>query len=276
MTRNRERDQHREQGRRRESVPAGPLPGRDLRSEPQLRPRAGRRPRRLDGCLSGQRRCRRAAARAGTGRFSAFTTTGLTMGYFDGNTVTALWNYAQHFAMSDNSYGTTFGPSTPGALNLVSGQTNGVTGNINGTGAVVTDGNGGTTDIGDADPLGDVCSTTTGEVFGMTGQNIGDLLNAAGVTLGILHPGFRPRRHQRQRDHRLQPQHHVPGHRIARRPTTSRITSRSNTTNRPQTSRTRGQLPSPASATATPPITSTTCMISTMPSWREISPPSVF
>src|SRR5215469_12121797 len=45
------------------------------------------------------------------------------MGYFDGNTVTALWNYAQHFALSDNSFGTTFGPSTPGALNLVSGNT---------------------------------------------------------------------------------------------------------------------------------------------------------
>src|SRR5258708_9332534 len=28
--------------------------------------------------------------------------------------------------MSDNSYGTTFGPSTPGALNLVSGSTGGV------------------------------------------------------------------------------------------------------------------------------------------------------
>ncbi|MGC2669666.1 MAG: alkaline phosphatase family protein, partial [Candidatus Nitrosopolaris sp.] len=27
------------------------------------------------------------------------------MGYFDGNTVTALWNYAQHFAISDNFYG---------------------------------------------------------------------------------------------------------------------------------------------------------------------------
>src|ERR1035438_3904791 len=49
------------------------------------------------------------------------------MGYFDGNTTTALWNYAQHFAMSDNSYGTTFGPSTPGVLNLISGQTNGAT-----------------------------------------------------------------------------------------------------------------------------------------------------
>ena len=45
------------------------------------------------------------------------------MGYFDGNTVTALWNYAQHFAMNDNAFGTTFGPSTPGALNLVAGNT---------------------------------------------------------------------------------------------------------------------------------------------------------
>ena len=48
------------------------------------------------------------------------------MDYYDGNTVTALWNYAQHFAMSDNSYGTTFGPSSPGAINLVSGDTGGV------------------------------------------------------------------------------------------------------------------------------------------------------
>ena len=37
-------------------------------------------------------------------------TNGLVMGYYDGNTVTALWNYAQHFAMSDNSYGTNFRP----------------------------------------------------------------------------------------------------------------------------------------------------------------------
>ena len=57
-------------------------------------------------------------------------TTGLVMGYYDGNTVTALWNYAQRFAMSDNSYDTNFGPSTPGAINLISGQTNGVTDQI--------------------------------------------------------------------------------------------------------------------------------------------------
>ena len=47
------------------------------------------------------------------------------MDYFDGNTVTALWNYAQHFAMSDNFYGSTFGLSTPGHINLISGNTHG-------------------------------------------------------------------------------------------------------------------------------------------------------
>ncbi len=119
-----------------------------------------------------------------------FTTTGLTMGYYDGNTVTALWNYAQRFAMSDNSYDTNFGPSTPGAINLVSGQTNGAIGNVNGTGSVVSGGSGTTTIIGDADPLNDVCSTTTGELYSMSGQNIGDLLNAAGVTWGFFTQGF--------------------------------------------------------------------------------------
>jgi phospholipase C len=47
------------------------------------------------------------------------------MGYFDGNTVTALWNWAQRFAISDNSWDATYGPSTPGAINLISGQTGG-------------------------------------------------------------------------------------------------------------------------------------------------------
>jgi phospholipase C len=47
------------------------------------------------------------------------------MGYYDGNTVTALWNYALHFALDDNAHGTTFGPSTVGALNLVAGDTAG-------------------------------------------------------------------------------------------------------------------------------------------------------
>ena len=118
------------------------------------------------------------------------STTGLNMGYFDGNTVTALWNYAQHFAMSDNLYGTTFGPSSPGAINLISGQTNGVVATLNGTGDEVDGGAGSLTLIGDADPLGDVCSSATRNQAQMGGKNIGDLLNAAGVTWGSFMGGF--------------------------------------------------------------------------------------
>lgn len=117
-------------------------------------------------------------------------TTGLTMGYYDGNTVTALWNYAQRYVMSDNSYGTNFGPSTPGAINLISGQTNGIATDLSPGGATIGDGNGGLTLIGDADPLGDVCSSTSGELVQLGGKNIGDLLNAAGVTWGFFEGGF--------------------------------------------------------------------------------------
>ena len=56
---------------------------------------------------------------------SSYGPNGIVMDYYDGNTVTALWNYAQHYALNDNSYDTQFGPSTPGAINLVSGNTNG-------------------------------------------------------------------------------------------------------------------------------------------------------
>ena len=110
---------------------------------------------------------------------------GQVMGYYDGNTVTALWNYAQAFAMSDNSYSTTFGPSTPGALNLISGQTHGFALT---SPAVTVAG----TVIGDPQPTGDVCDTrdrTTS--IDPNNRNIGDLLNANGVTWGWFQGGFR-------------------------------------------------------------------------------------
>ena len=50
---------------------------------------------------------------------------GIVMDYFDGNTVTGLWNYAQNYAMSDNDFDTAFGPSSPGAINVTSGDTSG-------------------------------------------------------------------------------------------------------------------------------------------------------
>jgi phospholipase C len=114
-----------------------------------------------------------------------------TMGYYDGNTVTALWNYAQHFAMSDNSFGTTFGPSTPGLLNLVAGTTfqGAITNGLSAAGNIAGGATSGAV-IGDPDPAGDVCSSKTRTQIAMSGQNVGDLLNDAGVTWGSFMGGF--------------------------------------------------------------------------------------
>ena len=133
---------------------------------------------------------------------AAVTTTGLVMGYYDGNTTTALWNYAQFYAMNDNAYTTQFGPSSPGAINLVAGQssglaaTSGVIGSSNNllhpTHEIFADASNSPsklTLVGDADPIGDVCSTGADQVT-MAGRNVGDLLNAQGVTWGWFEGGF--------------------------------------------------------------------------------------
>jgi phospholipase C len=120
------------------------------------------------------------------------------MNYYDGNTVTGLWNYAQHFAMSDNSFSTVFGPSTPGVLNLVSGQTHGGYA-VDPAGKKVTDAgvvsspnaNGVGTVINDPDPAFDDCANTRNHLA-MTGTNIGDLLNKQQVSWGFFQGGFRP------------------------------------------------------------------------------------
>ena len=117
---------------------------------------------------------------------------GIVMGYYDGNTVTALWNYAQYFAMSDNSFGTTFGPSTPGAVNLIAGQTHGATvtagsasGNVGSGGSVIGDPR--------PDPSLDDCTLAPPRTYiTMTGKHVGDLLNAKNITWGWFQGGFRP------------------------------------------------------------------------------------
>jgi phospholipase C len=117
---------------------------------------------------------------------------GIVMGYYDGNTLTALWNYAQNYAMSDNSYGTTFGPSTPGVLNLIAGQTHGATvtagnaaGNVGAGGSVIGDPR--------PDPSLDDCTLAPPRTYiSVTGKNIGDLLNAQKITWGNFAGGFRP------------------------------------------------------------------------------------
>ncbi|WP_254424479.1 alkaline phosphatase family protein [Rhodanobacter sp. C05] len=117
-----------------------------------------------------------------------FGTHGLVMAYFDGNTVTAMWNYAQHFALNDNAYTDTYGPSTPGALEVVSGTTNGAQAII-GTASTIPDTQGGLTLIGDTDPAYDTCSSTSSTAR-MTSKNIGDLLNADNLTWGGFMGGF--------------------------------------------------------------------------------------
>jgi phospholipase C len=128
-----------------------------------------------------------------SGGAGAFGTKGQVMGYYDGNTVTALWNYAQYFALNDNAFSNTYGPSTPGALEAVAGNTDGleliksskssyyVTNKVNGQ----TD----LTMMSDVDPGFDVCSSTTDQAM-LTAKNIGDLLNAAKITWGGFMGGF--------------------------------------------------------------------------------------
>jgi phospholipase C len=140
-----------------------------------------------------------------------FASPGLVMDYFDGNTVTALWNYAQNYSMSDNNYDTNYGPSTPGALNLVSGDDSAayaaapgpttvvppVSSEVTSPGHIGTYGADGlAATYGDIDPYFDDCSdtnhTATSALGIMTGQNIGDLLNEQHVTWGWFQGGFAP------------------------------------------------------------------------------------
>jgi phospholipase C len=134
------------------------------------------------------------AVGTGTGKFCSIPAMdpSIVMGYYDGNTVTALWNYAQNFAMSDNSFNTTFGPSTPGVINLISGNTQGATvtagnasGNVSSSGAVIGDPR--------PDPSLDDCTLKPPRTYiTMSGMNVGDLLNAKNVTWGFFQGGFRP------------------------------------------------------------------------------------
>jgi phospholipase C len=90
--------------------------------------------------------------------------------------------------MSDNSYSTTFGPSTPGALNLISGQTHGATLSGPPDPEVVASGS----VIGDPDPAFDDCSSGATAKMDPANRNIGDLLNTKNISWGFFQGGFRP------------------------------------------------------------------------------------
>jgi phospholipase C len=118
------------------------------------------------------------------GAGGAGCTPNLGMGYYDGNTVTALWNYAQHFAMSDNFFASEFGTTVMGHLNLISGQTHGaVPSSISGR---VVNG----TVIANVNPVMDDCAT--GNEVQMSGRNVGDLLNAKEVSWGWFYGDWTP------------------------------------------------------------------------------------
>jgi phospholipase C len=107
----------------------------------------------------------------------------LAMGYYDGNTVTALWNYAQNFAMSDNFFDSEFGTTVMGHLNLISGQTHGTnSADISGKIAMGSV-------IANVQPALDDCPGASPHII-MTGKNVGDLLNAANVTWGWFYGDF--------------------------------------------------------------------------------------
>jgi phospholipase C len=113
---------------------------------------------------------------------------GLVMDYYDGNTVTGLWNYAQRFAMSDNSYSTVFGPTVPGHINLVSGQTHGAVASRPSPAVV----NGTVISTSVSAQFEDCPKAPSAPKVEMTGRNIGDLLNANSVSWGYFSGGFRP------------------------------------------------------------------------------------
>ena len=168
------------------------------------------------------------------------------MDYYDGNTVTGLWNIAQKYAMSDNSYTTNFGPSTPGALNVTSAQTYGAicgptsatindpacaapngldttTATNSDITAPATQDPGPGTTYSDADPTYDVCSylpsadggdgRSPAATLTMGGPNIGTELDSANMTWGWFEGGF---------DNGFVPGHGTP-------PTTAQICAQSHT-----------------------------------------------
>jgi phospholipase C len=118
---------------------------------------------------------------------------GLSMGYYDGNTVTALWNYAQNFAMSDAFFDAEFGTTVMGHINLISGQTHqaGLPAGSADVAKKVTHG----TIIANINPdhtLDDCSTAASSATVKMTGHNVGDLLNKAGVTWGWFYADFGP------------------------------------------------------------------------------------
>ncbi|MBV8652818.1 MAG: alkaline phosphatase family protein [Alphaproteobacteria bacterium] len=117
----------------------------------------------------------------------------LSMGYYDGNTVTAMWNYAQHFAISDNFFDTEFGTTVMGHLNLISGQTHvNVTGDPSKEPTAVAGAIQNGTIIANVSSALDDCPSSGEAKVTMTSKNVGDLLNAKGISWGWFYGDVTP------------------------------------------------------------------------------------
>ena len=150
------------------------------------------------------------------------------MDYYDGNTVTALWNYAQHFSMSDNSFGTTFGPSHVGAINLVSGNNHGA--DPQPAQSAIIDG----TQIGNVEPTYDDCPEDPVNIH-MTGQEHRRPPERARRLLGVVQRRLQADLAPCRRDAGVRRDPHQQVRRDRHR-VRQRQLSRSSTTSRPRTS----------------------------------------
>src|SRR3981081_2853824 len=115
------------------------------------------------------------------------------MGYYDGNSDTELWNYAINL-VAGNTHGVTgatqtgFGP-VPG-INQSTGASGSQTVTVAGSDANGSTGAGSI--VGDPRPFGDVCNPlgSTQVKLDNPSRNVGDLLNASGASWGWFQGGF--------------------------------------------------------------------------------------
>lgn len=113
-------------------------------------------------------------------------------GYFDGNTVTALWNYAQHYSLNDNFLVLHLDLQLLAILTSFPAKLTATPTNIKNPkkfDVTIND-----TLIGNLDPAYDICSRNYGAhnaTLSMEDRNVGNLLDLKNVTWGWFSAGFR-------------------------------------------------------------------------------------
>ena len=147
------------------------------------------------------------------------TTKGIGMGYYDGNTVTAMWKYAQNFALSDNSYNTQVRTFVAGRCQPDLGpDERNHSATLNGTHRAPKSRTGRAVSRSSAMPTLSVTSVQLGDSKSRFDRNtnVGNLLNTRGTYLGLVPGRVRSDGHQSERDHGLQEEHRVADHRTDR------------------------------------------------------------